>query len=70
MSPFGSSNDGGKLYGERYGEIGEGSKSWAFGAAFQLADVALGISQIVRQFCLAQSAIDPQSGNLSADSFT
>jgi hypothetical protein len=43
---------------------------WALGASFQLADVALGISQIVRQFCLAPSAIDTQPGNLSADSFT
>jgi hypothetical protein len=70
VSPFGRSDYGGNFYCERLREIGEGSKRWAFGAAFQLADVALGISQIVRQFCLAQSAIDPQSGNLSADSFT
>jgi len=70
VSPFGRSEYGGYLYGKRLGEIGEGSQGWALGAAFQLADVAFGISQIVRQFRLAPSAIDTQPGNLSADSLT
>ncbi len=41
---------GGNLCRKCLGEISEGSQRRALGAPLQLADVAFGISQIVRQF--------------------
>lgn len=61
-------NDGGP--GRKHiGNISEGSQGRTLRAAFQLADVALGVSESIGQLLLAPAAINAQLGELCTERF-
>ena len=67
LPPLGRTKNCGGHGLESFGKIGNGPQSGAFGAPFQLADIALGVAKGVSQLLLAPALVNPQTGEFGTE---
>jgi hypothetical protein len=69
MTPFGGPENRGGLCRKHLSDISDGSQGWALRATFQLADVALGVTEFICQFLLAPTTSHAQARQFGSNRF-
>jgi len=67
MTPLGGPENRGGLCRKHLRDISDGSQGWALCAKFQLADVALGVTEFIGQFLLAPTASHAEARQFGSD---